>query len=300
MSDSIASRAAVCGARRRTHAKSQSREYRIWAGILTRCTNPNANGYQDYGGRGIRVCERWRVSFEAFLADMGPRPSPRHSVERTDHDGDYEPGNCQWIVRAAQNRNKRNSVILEHDGLSLPATEWAERLAMNYGVLLTRLARGWTPEKALTTPMKPRPNDRNRRGTERSIWLNIKYRCHHENCPDYPKYGGRGIRMCQRWRDSFEAFLQAMGPRPGPGYSVDRMDNDGDYCPENCRWATAKEQASNRRSSRLLTCGGVTKTLKQWAADLGVTSTAIRARLRQGQSESQALTTPFPRGSRQP
>jgi len=84
-------------------------EYSIWAGIKQRCFNPKGTAFHDYGGRGISVCDRWVESFENFYADMGPRPSPRHSVERQDVDGNYEPDNCFWATPDVQARNKRGT-----------------------------------------------------------------------------------------------------------------------------------------------------------------------------------------------
>jgi hypothetical protein len=84
-------------------------EYRAWNALKTRCTNTNIPGYKYWGGRGITLCERWRDSFEAFLADMGPRPSPKHSLDRIDNDGNYEPGNCRWATASEQNRNQRRA-----------------------------------------------------------------------------------------------------------------------------------------------------------------------------------------------
>jgi hypothetical protein len=85
-------------------------EYEAWISMKGRCGNPNATGFKNYGGRGIIVCERWLKSYLAFLADMGRRPSPGHSIDRIDNDGNYEPGNVRWATRHEQNKNKRPSV----------------------------------------------------------------------------------------------------------------------------------------------------------------------------------------------
>lgn len=88
-----------------THGGTYTREYRVWADMHQRCRNPRNTRYPKYGGRGISVCERW-ADFGTFIADMGPRPSPNHSIDRINNDGNYEPGNCRWATRSDQQRNK--------------------------------------------------------------------------------------------------------------------------------------------------------------------------------------------------
>lgn len=121
-------------------------------------------------------------------------------------------------------------------------------------------------------------------------WAAMKHRCSNKNNQQYKDYGGRGIRVCERW-EVFKAFLEDMGEKP-PNTSIDRIDNDGDYCPENCRWTTRKQQALNRRSNVLLRCysgpKGV-KTLSQWSEITGTDDVTISGRLRIGWTHKEAV-----------
>lgn len=154
-------RAVAIGHANRTHGESygtgDTTEYHSWNQMIGRCCNPANHGYKDYGARGITVCERWRNSFEAFLADLGRKPSPQHSLDRyPDNDGNYEPGNVRWATRTEQGRNKRNNKLLAYKGQVLPLSAWAERIGIDRDTLAFRLKSGWTPSQVLTTPVKMR------------------------------------------------------------------------------------------------------------------------------------------------
>jgi hypothetical protein len=147
-----------------THGASYTPEYRIWAGIKTRCCNKNSNGYTNYGKRGIQICSRWLDSFETFLADMGPRPSSKHSIDRIDNDGDYTPENCRWTTGTEQCNNKQNNHLLSAFEKTLTLTEWAKVVNMPEHVIRKRLNRGYTAEEALYSGRyKTGPNTAGRR-----------------------------------------------------------------------------------------------------------------------------------------
>lgn len=136
-----------------THGMTGSPEYKSWTGIIKRCTNPNYPNYNYYGGRGITLCKRWRDSFEAFLSDVGPRPSPNHSIDRIDNDGNYEKSNCRWATRIEQQRNSRQNHLITFQGKTRCVAEWAELYGINCTTLRMRLNRGWSIERAFTEPV---------------------------------------------------------------------------------------------------------------------------------------------------
>lgn len=134
--------------------------YLVWRSMRSRCENPNVRGFQNYGGRGIAVCERWkngdgvRSGFECFLADMGHRPTDNHTVERTRNDRDYSPSNCVWASRSAQSRNRRSVYQIERNGKTMTLSEAASSAGIHISTVNTRLKSGWTLEDALTHPVE--------------------------------------------------------------------------------------------------------------------------------------------------
>jgi hypothetical protein len=127
------------------------------------------------------------------------------------------------------------------------------------------------------------------RTPEYRIWKNMRRRCNAATCQDFKNYGGRGIGISERWND-FKVFVDDMGKRPSKRHSIDRIDFNGDYCKENCRWATAGEQANNTRMNYRITIGGQTKNLSQWAREYRIGRTKLRYRLKHGWGVLRALT----------
>lgn len=145
--------------RNRSHGEATrgrpTKEYRAWAAMIRRCYDAGQKFYRNYGGRGITVCDRWRESFDAFLADMGRAPSGRHTVDREDNDKGYEPSNCRWATRIQQARNTRRNRLLTLNGETMTLGEWSARTGIHYVTLISRLDRlGWSLEKTLSTPAR--------------------------------------------------------------------------------------------------------------------------------------------------
>lgn len=146
-----------CFARDRAtkHGMYKSSEYAIWVQMIERCHNPKCGRkYERYGGRGIRVCDRWRSDFSAFFADMGARPSPQHTIDRKDNNGPYSPENCIWGTWHDQYRNRRQTVWIEFRGERLCQKDWCQRFGLDDATFAARLRRGWSLERALTEPAK--------------------------------------------------------------------------------------------------------------------------------------------------
>lgn len=139
------------------HGMNGTYVYRVWQAMKKRCYYPKAVNYADYGGRGIVVCDRWKDSFENFYADMGDPPSEDHSIEREDTNGNYEPNNCSWATRVMQQNNRRNTVLVTHDGRTQGLSEWARELGVARSTLIMRRNRGWTDAEMLSGIRIARP-----------------------------------------------------------------------------------------------------------------------------------------------
>lgn len=133
----------VLKTRNKTHGQSRTLAHISWCAMKTRCYNPRVEGYTNYGGRGIKVCERWLHSFENFLEDMGPRESTSLSIERVNNDGNYEPGNCIWATRKVQNWNSRNCHYIKTPLGTMSLSEACEKFNIKRCTMKRRLRAGY-------------------------------------------------------------------------------------------------------------------------------------------------------------
>lgn len=139
-----------CGCAVTTHGASHTAEYRCWSSMIARCYNKNVRNYKDYGGRGISICDRWRHSFENFIADVGLKPTPGHSIDRIDVNGNYEPGNVRWATQKEQCLNQRRGARLMHNGKHVSAYDIAEQYGLSAVTLYRKVKSGMTVEQAIS------------------------------------------------------------------------------------------------------------------------------------------------------
>lgn len=168
----------------RTEAECDT--YRIFFGMRGRCNNPSDKAYHNYGGRGIKVCARWE-SFDNFLEDMGPRPSKKHSIDRIDNDGNYEPENCRWATSKEQSRNRRKTIYITIADVTMPGIEWCERFGISYVAFFERYRSGWPDHECVYG--KPSANVFTYKGKTQTVqeWA--------------IEYGVKERTMTTRWRD---------------------------------------------------------------------------------------------------
>lgn len=133
-----------------THGMRKAPEYRVWAGMIQRCTNPNHDAFHNYGERGIKICDRWKKSFASFYEDMGQRPSPKHTIERIQNDESYCKENCKWATRQEQARNTRQNIYVWYKWKKTAVSDLAASHGIPYERLRCRLKKGWDIYTALT------------------------------------------------------------------------------------------------------------------------------------------------------
>jgi len=136
-----------------THGKYNTSEYRYWAAMKQRCYSPKNAYYHLYGGRGVSVCDQWKNSFTAFIEDMGQKPTPKHTIDRIDTNGNYEPGNCRWATAYQQANNQRNTILVEFNGKTQSTSEWSKEVGISKNTIYTRIRNGWTVKDTLTKPI---------------------------------------------------------------------------------------------------------------------------------------------------
>lgn len=138
----------------KTHGMRKTPEYGAWRAMINRCADKSHKNWANYGGKGVYVCADWVSSFEAFYLHIGPRPTPSHSLDRIDNDGNYEPGNVRWATRKEQNNNKSTNRIIIFNGEHITVANFSELINLPYEVVYYRAKRGWSAEKIASTPIR--------------------------------------------------------------------------------------------------------------------------------------------------
>lgn len=145
--------------RKKQEWRKRNREYAVWRSMINRCMNPDSVYYQNYGGRGITVCDRWmgKEGYKNFLLDMGKRPSSKHTIDRRRNDLGYSPENCRWVDRYVQMNNTRKNIYFEWNGRTQTLSQWAHELNISVSALYARLVTmKWSTDKAFSTTVLSR------------------------------------------------------------------------------------------------------------------------------------------------
>ena len=184
-------------------------------------------------------------------------------------------------------------IHLTYNDREQPLNEWAAEAGIHEHTLYLRLRAGWTIEKALLTPTQKQEDHGHTDTPEWVAWRNMRSMCNNPKDKRYNSYGGRGIKVCRQWDESFQEFFDNMGPQPSKKHSLERVNNDGHYEPNNVVWATQEIQCRNTLTNVELTHNGQTMILKDWARETGLANTTLWNRLFTLKwSVERALTTP--------
>lgn len=255
----------------RDENERQAPEYVAWVSIKQRCYNPKLKNFHLWGGRGITMCDRWFNDYTAFLADMGPRPSPKHSVDRRETDGNYEPNNCRWATRKEQGRNIRTNRMITVKGETICLAEWAERSGISADVISCRLDAGWCSECAVSL---------------------AKYKsCLHRERKQHPSIGVLTIdnetKSIQDWAKDYKIKHGTVRARLRSGWCAKcavMQPLAGD-----CEHLNHAAPANHVR----LTVNGRTDTLQEWSKTSGMRPSLLRTRRVAGWCDDCIVTVPL-------
>lgn len=307
----------------------KNRLYRSWCSIRCICNNPNMDRYKYFGGRGIKLCKEWSNNFLTFrIWSLDNGYTDDLSLDLIDHNCDYGPTNCQWVLRKDLTPKKAdsiriNAVMITAFEETKSITRWLrdERcMVKSVATIAYRIGIGWPTENAISKPSEratKKKKKKNSRGPNKTpkplnevtikdirrrlyaIWYAIKDRCTNIEHGSYYRYGGRGISICQEWYniDTFHNWAIHNGYMQN--LSLDRINNDGNYEPSNCQWVDMKTQANNRWNNRLdtvtITAFNETKSLRNWMDDDRCkvkASSTVGYRIGSGWTSEDALSKP--------
>lgn len=229
--------------------------YIIYRGIIARCYWPNAGHYKDYGGRGIKMCDRWLNSFHAFAEDMGERPSKSHSIDRIDNDKGYSPENCRWATKKEQLRNTRKNRRLTYNGETKTMKEWSEITGIKYPTFKLRVKQGWDIHRIMNEPVDTKEVD-----LERIISL-------------------------------YQSGMTMQKISLETGHAMTTISN---RINELIKLGKAERRKPGKLpgSCKSLTVDGVTKKVNDWALEYKIPVSMILERIRHGWSVKDAITRP--------
>ena len=261
-------------------SKSSSRLYKIFQGMKSRCFNKNNCRYKNYGGKGITIYKEWLDNFESFYNwAYNNGYNDNLTIERIDINKDYCPENCKWITKEEQYKNTSKTRLITAFGKTQSMMEWCREYNISRSLFRARIDDlYWEPEKALTTP--PIKNQKvikkcrykklkwnvpnSSHNPLYTVWQGMKDRCYCNNSILYKNYGERGIIVCEDWKTNFELFYNwAIQNGYKKGLSLDRIDVNGNYEPNNCRWTTNKIQANNKTNTRYIEYQGKQYTISE-------------------------------------
>ena len=257
---------------------TKERLYRIWNMMKDRCYNSNNIAYKNYCN--INVCDEWKESFNNFFTwAINHGYYSELTLDRINSNGNYEPNNCRWITAKAQNNNKTNNIMITLHNMTKTLAEWSTIYNIEYSIVRKRIVElKWDPGKALTTPV--RAIIKNGKNRLYNIWNSMKDRCYNSNNNRYDNYGNKGIIVCDEWKNNFENFKQwALNNGYSDDLSIDRINNDGNYEPNNCRWTTMKVQNNNKTNNLIITINNEIKTLAEWCEYYSINYKIVHLRI---------------------